>query len=227
MRPRHSRRALGPALAAGIALSAAAIGFTAAGCSATKLRVHATGLPLPWCKPGDARSSIAVYWGTAWRADQKEAAEREAIADATISRFFATNPCYETLVVARTVRDRSALLLSDEEIVAAAQAAAGDVDQVAVIRIEELGPNLRLYVSPILWSTENEVQLNARLLDPRTGWLDGDVSIARLRGGAFTFNGTGELCADLWGALGEVFGGDRAPDSHPGRPLEGAPATRR
>lgn len=178
--------------------------LTLAGCSTVTITHHPAGDPPPFCNP-DLRNTIAVYWGTAWRNDQKEIKTREKYLDEGISSFFATDKCFETVVIARTINGKDAMLASDAELVSAGKKAGAD--KVFFLRIEELGPNLYLYLSPILWQTKNEAALQVRKLNTATGEVESDLSTQWLRGGPFTMLGAGSLPVDLSGVLQAIFYG--------------------
>ncbi len=185
-------------------LAASAWLLFAGGC-ATAVTFHATGLTPPICKASPHKENALVYWSAAWRSDPKEVPRREAIAAQGIADFLGSNPCFSALSVSRTIAGRDVLLLSDTEILAAASA---NADRIFVIRIEELGPNLTLYLSPLVWATENEVVFRVRCLNPKTGGLDCDVSVRWTRGGPFALLGTNSLPPDVSGALNALFLGD-------------------
>jgi hypothetical protein len=180
----------------------------AGGCSTTAVKFYPTGLTPPLCRAGAHKDSVAVYWGTAWRADQKEVARREAIAAKGLSEFFGATTCFTPISLSRTINSRDPLLLTDPELLASAPV---DADRIFVIRIEELGPNLMFYLSPILWETRNDVVLRVRSLNVRTKALESDVSVRWTRGGAFTLLGTDSLPPDFSGALAAVFTGQTPP----------------
>jgi hypothetical protein len=180
----------------------------AGGCTTTAAKFYPTGLTPPLCRAGAQKDSVAVYWGTAWRADQKEVSRREAMAANGLSEFFGGTTCFTTLVLSRTINGRDPLLLIDPELLASAPM---DADRIFVIRIEELGPNLMFYLSPILWETRNDVVLRVRSLNVRTKRLESDVSVRWTRGGAFALLGTNSLPPDFTGALAAVFTGQPPP----------------
>jgi hypothetical protein len=185
----------------------AALVFVIGGCSTT-VKFYATGATPPLCRAGAHKDSVAVYWGTAWRADQKEVARREAMVATGLSEFFGGTSCFTTVSLLRTVNGRDPLVLTDPELLASAPVDAG---RIFVIRVEELGPNLMFYLSPILWETRNDVVLRVRSLNTRSKALESDVTVRWTRGGAFTMLGTNSLPPDFSGALAAVFTGQRLP----------------
>jgi hypothetical protein len=97
------------------------------------------------------------------------------------------------------------LLVTDAKLISAGNSAGAD--KVIRIRIEELGPNLYLYLSPILWQTKNEVLLQVRVINTKTGKVESDLSTQWMRGGPFTLHGASGLPTDLSCALKAIFYG--------------------
>lgn len=180
-----------------------------AGCSSIAVSYHAVGVEPPLYKAKDSGEKIIVYWGTAWRANQKAPSRREALAARGIAEFFSSNPRWETLRISKSIAGRDALLATDTEAVSEAKAAGAD--RVLVIRIEELGPHVMVYLSPILWQTQNEVLLHVCAINCQTGRVEADVSTRWVRGGPFTLLGADSLPVDLAGALKAVFLGRGTP----------------
>ena len=181
------------------------------GCSSITVTHNAVGIHPPLCKTELPKEKVAVYWGTAWRTDQKEPEQREALAEKTIKEFFETKLCFEPILISRAIAGHDALLSTDTEAIS--KASELGVDKILIMRIEELGPNLILYLSPILWQTKNEVLLHVRMINPKTENLEAAVTTHWARGGPFTFLGAGSLSTDLSGALNAVFFGDEAEES--------------
>jgi len=187
--------------------AATVLSCAVAGCSSIAVSYHAAGVEPPLFKPKDSGGKIIVYWGTAWRANQKEPSRREALAAKGIAEFFSSNLRWETLHISRSIAGRGALLATDTEAISEAKTAGAE--RVLIIRIEELGPNLMFYLSPILWRTENEVLFHVRAINCQTGQVEADVSTRWVRGGPFTLLGADSLPVDFAGALKAVFlGGD-------------------
>ncbi len=98
-----------------------------------------------------------MYWGTAWREDQKEVPTRERYVEEGIKIFFSGQQCFHTVFLSKEVMGREALLATDEELISGGHSVGAAYDMR--LRIEELGPNVYLYLSPILWESKNEVLL--------------------------------------------------------------------
>lgn len=173
------------------------------GCSSITIKHHAIGVDPPLCKAGATPEKVVVYWGVAWRTDQKEPSIRKALVTKGIEKFFGSNRCFETLSISRNIAGQDALLVTDFEAISEAKALGSD--KVFIIRIYEFGPNLMLYLSPILWQTKNEVLLQVRSINIRTGRLEADISTHWMRGGPFTIIGAKSLPVDFAGALNAVF----------------------
>ncbi len=185
----------------------ASLALALAGCSEVSVRHHAAGHPLPLCGQQARAESGAVYWGVLWRLDQKEKEIREGMARSALETFFAASPCFQTAVLVRSLTGRDSVLASDEQILADARRRG--VTKAVVLVVEELGPNVILYCSPILWATRNDIVFQVRLLDVKSGTLQARVGTRFERGGAFTFNGAETLSSDMVEALGVVFGAGR------------------
>jgi hypothetical protein len=180
----------------------AALLFLAGGCTSTTVTFHATGTGPPLCRDSSRGAKTVIYWGTAWRTDQKEIARREAIIAKGIDDFFRTTPCFSVQTISRIVDGRDVLLLGDKEILASVPA---DVERVHILRFEELGPVLVFYLSPILWTSDLDIQLRVRTLNARTGSFESDVTVRWRKGGPFNLRGTDSLPPDLAGTLGAIF----------------------
>lgn len=176
-----------------------------AGCSTSTIKHHAIGNKPPLCSQDQTDKKIAVYWGTAWRTDQKEVATREKYIEEGINKFFGTNNCFETVLISKKVAGKDALFSNDSELISAGKAAGAD--KIFKFRFEELGPNLYLYLSPILWQTENEVMLQLRVLNVKTNIVESDLSSQWKRGGAFTLHGASSLPTDLSNIFKAIFYG--------------------
>jgi hypothetical protein len=102
--------------------------FLLAGCASTTVEMSGPGARERWCAPD---LSAEAVWAVAWRADQKEPAAREAIAERGIRRFFAESGCFASAVVTR------------------AGAASASVDRTIVVTVRELGPEVVLEVKVV------------------------------------------------------------------------------
>jgi hypothetical protein len=182
-----------------------ALTLTLAGCAATRITIHAIGDRPPLCRSQPSQPSALILWGAAWRSNQKEVSLREEIASRAISRFFADNACFSNVQLLKSVNNRSAIELSDVEALKFAEATGKHYDRVILLRVEELGPLLILYISPILWEGGTEAVIRVRLLNTATSALEADITTHWRESGAFVLKGTHSLERDLQAALAAVF----------------------
>lgn len=182
--------------------------FLLPACSTISIKQYAAGNQPPLCDEEIPAEKLVVYWGLAWRDDQKEAAKRSAVAEEYIVEFFRSNDCFDVLEISKIIAGNSVLLVTDNEIISRAESKGAD--RAYVIRLEEFGPNLMLYLSPILWQTQNEVLLRLRSINVDTGRLEADITTHWFRGGPFTLHGAKSLSIDLRGALGSIFFGSES-----------------
>lgn len=180
--------------------------FLLAACSTTSIKHYVAGNQLPLCNEENPAEKLVVYWGTAWRGNQKEVVRRSVIAEEYIEVFFRSNDCFDTLEISKIVNGKDVLLVTDSEIIN--RAVSKGADRAYVIRLEELGPNLMLYLSPILWQTQNEVLLRLRSINVGMGSLEADITAHWFRGGPFTIHGANSLPIDLYGVLASIFYGE-------------------
>jgi hypothetical protein len=178
------------------------IAMLASGCTSTIVTFHSVGMEPPLCSESAKGMKTVVYWGTAWRPDQKDIARRETIIAKGMEDFFRTAPCFSVQAITRTIEGRDVLILSDREILASVPP---DIDRIHIIRFEELGPVLVIYLSPILWTSDLSIQVRVRTLNSRTGYLESKVTAHWRRGGPFNLRGTDGLAPDLTGLLQAVF----------------------
>lgn len=174
------------------------------GCSQISVRHHSAGRPLPFCEKNSSVDRGVVYWGTLWRPDQKEKELRESMARSALEKYFAKSPCFRSVEIVRLLENADPLLATDAEIIADAKQR--NAATAFVIALEELGPNVMLYCSPILWATRNDVVFQTRVIDVKTGRLQARHGTHWQKGGAFTWNGADTLTDDMVKALSIVFG---------------------
>ena len=176
--------------------------LTLTACSPHAVTRHVAGRRPPLCGPVELRKELkfAVYWGAAWREDQKEVARREEIISAGLREYFSDYYCMDLVGIEQSA---DFLLASDEEL--AARARALGANRALLLRFEELGPTLTIGLSLALWQTHNEVELNARLIDAQSGRALSAVSADWRRGGPYTLNSVSDLPDDLRGVLGYLF----------------------
>lgn len=175
------------------------------GCATTQVTTHAIGGKPSLCQ-AQTKPTALILWGAAWRVNQKETDLREEMAARAIARYFKNSSCYAEVEVLKQAMGREAVGLSDAEALQFAMSQGLRPDKVIMVRVEEMGPFVILYPSPVLWEGGTEVQLRLRALDVTTSALETDSSIHWKNGGAFVLKGTGTLEEDLEAALASVFG---------------------
>ena len=180
--------------------------FTLGGCAATRVTTHVVGNRPPLCQAQATSQTALILWGTAWRENQKEVALREEMASRAITRYFNTSLCFSKVEVLKSAAGREAVGLSDAEALKFVASTGGRYDKVILVRVEELGPLVIIYLSPILWEGGTEVVLRVRVLNVNTSALETDVAVHWKNSGAFVLKGTKTLERDLQAALASVFG---------------------
>lgn len=170
------------------------------GCSAPVVTKHVAGDTVACVE-----SSSLILWGTAWRSNQKEPEKRRSIARQAITDFFTTNFAIAPDSILEQIQNRDPLTLSDAEIVNFAQTSTRKWKEIVIIRVEELGPLILVYPSPILWEGGTETKMRIRVLNIAPPALKMDASVHRKDTGAFVLRGTGALDQDIALTLKEVF----------------------
>jgi hypothetical protein len=175
-------------------------------CSAVRINTHAVGSKPPLCRGDIPNQKTLVLWGAAWRSDQKEKDRREQVASEVIRRFFHNASCCFSATVEKSIAGREAITMSDSEILKSDMVISGGFQKVVVLRLEELGPLLMIYLSPILWEGLTNVSLRIRILDVATSSLESDITIDWKKGGAFNIRGSKYFDESLTAALDSIFG---------------------
>lgn len=188
----------------------ASLAMLAAGCAATRVATHGVGSRTPVCENSAQSDAALVLWGTAWRENQKDRAHREAMADRAIRRFFAGSSCFASAEVVNAIGGRSAIGVSDADVLKWARTANRAYTKIVVLRVEELGPLFIVHPSPVLWEGGTEVLLRARMLDASTSALDRDVAVHWKNSGPFVLKGQWTLEEDMHAALRTIFGRERS-----------------
>ncbi len=174
-------------------------------CSAAESSIHAAGRAPPLCDRQAEKENAIVLWGTAWRSNQKEMQFREQKAAGAVERFFKEQSCYAKTGIVRNLSGRDPMLLSDIEAFNLVSALPEKYDKIIILRVEELGPLLVFYCSPILWEGGSEAVVRIRILDVKSASMASDVVIHRRDSGPFVLRGTERLEEDLTAALAELF----------------------
>lgn len=179
--------------------------FAGQGCSTVNLRQYNAGPKPEICTASQEPAGLFVLWGTAWRENQKEPQLRREIATRSIQAFFSSLPCRRRVFLLDSWNGQPAPLLSDTQALEAARAQPSPIGEVLIIRVEELGPFIKIYLSPILWEGGTEIILRIRMLKVSTGVMESDVTTHWIRGGPFVLRGVSSLDEDLAAALQSAF----------------------
>ena len=174
-------------------------------CNYVSSRQHVSGIKPPLCSIISPTEKIAVFWHGAWRDNQKEIPIREQYVRNTLAKFFKNNSCFHHASVMENIEEKNPLLANESTFIDYAKK--HGVQKILVFRFEELGPNIIIYLSPILWQTKNEIVMRIKLLDIPSGKILTSISLERSRGGPFTLNGAGSLEHDLYNTLEMIFSG--------------------
>lgn len=154
-----------------------------------------------------SKKSVLVLWGTAWRKDQKEPKLREDFASNAINKFFLESKLFSDIKVIKTYKEKNVINFSDiEALELNKNEYQSKYEKIIFIRVEELGPTLNLYLSPILFDGSTEVKLRVRVLDTNTSKLNSDIYSEWKNGGPFVLKGIKTLEQDMYDNLKSIFG---------------------
>jgi len=176
------------------------------GCATSTHHHVAAGNP-PLCRDHPALGRTLVVPETAWRGDQKDVAEREAMVVRSLEAVFGALPCGEAEIDPLTEwGDRSEeSLLSD--------LAARGIRTAVLVRMEELGPLVGVTFSlPLLWTSFSEADFRVRVLDVGESRVLLDARVERLRGGPFHVRPASWSEAELTAGLAELLGASLPDD---------------
>lgn len=154
-----------------------------------------------------SKKSVLVLWGTAWRKDQKEPKLREDFASNAINKFFLESKLFSDIKVIKTYKEKNVINFSDiEALELNKNEYQSKYEKIIFIRVEELGPTLNLYLSPILFDGSTEVKLRVRVLDTNTSKLNSDIYSEWKNSGPFVLKGIKTLEQDMYDNLKSIFG---------------------
>lgn len=154
----------------------------------------------PLCSAGQNPVSVETFWGTQWRADQKEPLRRELAALKGIQRFLDDTDCLKAGSIKRMVWAEQPP--SNDELLRSVSGS--NAERVLFIAVRELGPTLAIGV-PVVLAGGTEVVLDVRLLDTQSTEVLADTTTSWSRGGTFVIKGTKSLDRDLAAALRSVL----------------------
>lgn len=173
------------------ALTAPLCAVLLAGCASTVVTLT----PSPQAAVCDRSATALVLWAPEWRAEQKDAADREAAAEKGLKDFFARSGCFAEAALRRM----SSL---DPAAVSAQRAAqAGRFTRVVVIAVRELGPVVRLLSSAALVEGGTEVLLQVSTFPVPDDAPPRLFTVHWRHGGPGVVKGVASLPADMQAAL--------------------------
>lgn len=173
-------------------------------CSSTNIISHKSGNDIT--SNSYLKSPVLVLWGTAWRKDQKEPKLREEIASKAIERFFSNKNIFSEVKIVKNISEKSSIDLSDIQAFNLNKEYGNKYSKIIFLRVEELGPTINLYLSPILFEGSTEVKLRVRILDTNSTSLDSDIYSEWKNGGPFVLKGLKTLEQDMYDNLKSIFG---------------------
>ena len=179
------------------------LGLLLTACAST--RVTTDGDAAVFCQPQASTQSVLLLWHTDWRADQKEVALREGMAEWAIAQFFRQSSCYGAVTVQRSLDGKPASSLSDQQVLHLVTGAVPAYDKVVRLVVQELGPVLVLSGSTTLVQGGTEVMLRSSLLDTKTSAVEADAHTHWQNGGAYVVKGTWTLEQDMRSALAVLY----------------------
>lgn len=183
-----------------LALIAAA--FVLAGCASTQVETTGTPLAQPLCLESRPPVNTLVYWGTAWRPDQKEPQLREAAALRGIEQFLGRASCLAVTAVHHLSTAQAQW--SNVDLLQLASGTTPSPDRVLLVVVRELGPRLLIGV-PVLVEGGTEVRVDVRVIDGRTAASLVATQTLWRHGGPFVIKGVQTLDRDLAEALGTTL----------------------
>jgi hypothetical protein len=169
-----------------------------AGCAATKVEITGSPLQEPLCEAGKPPTSVLVYWGNQWRADQKEPQLREAAAQRGLQDFLSRAGCLSVVAVNRVAAGQD--LPSNDELVRLAARWQPVPERVLLVVVRELGPKLAVGI-PVIVEGGTEVLIDVRVLDPKAAKPLATVQTLWRNGGTFVVKGVKTLDQDMSEAL--------------------------
>jgi len=172
------------------------------GCASTTIEITGTRPTQPLCHAGQPAVSTMIYWGTQWRPDQKKSLLREAAAQIGIEDFVRRAGCMAVLSIQRLPAAISAP--TNEELRRLVTNLPPAPEQVLLIVVHELGPRLVIGI-PVIVAGGTEVQIEVRLMNPKTAEPLANTQALWQNGGPFVIKGVKTLNQDMSDALNAVL----------------------
>ena len=176
-------------------------------CSTTMTNLYVAAGEPPLCEVNPNLGRVIVVAETAWRPNQKDVAEREAMVERSLAEVLGALPCGQVEIDSLTAwADRS------EQAVLSALAARG-AQTAVLVRIEELTPQLALTFSvPFLWASTSEADFRLRALGTADGSVMLDARVRRFTGGPFQLRPAKWAEDELTAGLAELVGASLPED---------------
>ncbi len=179
-------------LARWVAVVAANLGSVLlAACASTGVTLT----PSPQAPVCDRAATALVLWAPQWRPEQKDVAAREEAAASGLSDFFAGSGCFARTEL-RRVSSLSPTAAASDLAVSGAR-----FDRVVTIRVQELGPVVKLLSSASLVEGGTEVVLQISTQTWQSTDEPREFSVHWRHGGPGVIKGVGGLPADMSAAL--------------------------
>lgn len=139
-----------------------------------------------------------VAWTSSWRSDQKEEDEREYIVQKSLKKFFEAE---RGIATAKLPEELKKLNLAD-----LAQRLHIESGHLVLLDFHEVSPNLAVYLSPLLWSTWNDVTVRVTVYNVTSREIEREELTQSIKGGELTLHGTDTLEQDVVRTLSSTFG---------------------
>ncbi len=171
------------------------------GCASTKVTTSGDVPTASLCQSTAENLSALVLWGSKWRPDQKEVSRREAAAQQGLEDYFATSGCFSRVEVHRLPDEKTAQVLSRQELRSLASVANSSPDRLIVVVVRELGPVVKLLASPAILEGGTEVILEVTAVDLRSTSSPVNFRVHWENGGPLAIKGVKTLPEDMSAAL--------------------------
>ncbi len=168
------------------------------GCAITSVQLSGDRPAEGPCQVAGQNVTALVLWGTQWRADQKDVAQREAAAELGLSEYFAKSGCFSnTRLVRRTATSALTLQFARE----ATQAADSSATRVLAVTVRELGPVLQVLSSAALVEGGTEVVLQVQSFELSSIGKPAEFVVHWKNGGPGVIKGVATLPQDMQATL--------------------------
>jgi hypothetical protein len=168
------------------------------GCASTSVQLTGDRPAEGLCQVAGQNLIALVLWGTQWRADQKDVAQREAAAELGLSEYFAKSGCFSNTRLVRRTATSTFTLQAERE---AAQAVDSSATRVLAVTVRELGPVLQVLSSAALVEGGTEVVLQVQSFELSSIGKAAEFVVHWKNGGPGVIKGVATLPQDMQAAL--------------------------